>query len=111
MLYYLSNTTEDLNKGEVVQFFQNLPADPSKKEKIMTLAEQWISEGYEKGIEKGIGKGQVEIIVKQLRFKYGNSFHFNEKQLDQFTADQLETISQRILTCKTIEDVFNNIIP
>lgn len=68
MLYYLSETSENLEKEEVIRFFNELPLDNSKKEVIMTLAEQWKQEG----IQKGRAEEQFNLVKKQLKIKFGN---------------------------------------
>jgi predicted transposase/invertase (TIGR01784 family) len=44
---------------------------PTPKDSLMTIAQQWIDEGFEKGIEKGRVEGRAGILVDQLSIKFG----------------------------------------
>ncbi len=75
MLYYLSKTSDYLEKDKVIRLFNELPLDRSKKKVIMTLAEQWKQDGEQiglkKGIEKGIEPGLVGHAVRSSVYARG----------------------------------------
>jgi len=111
MLYYLSNTSDYLEKAEVIEIFQELPDNRTKKV-VMTLAEQWRLEGQEIGQKIGerIGeKREVRLIQKLLKLKFGDEASEYNNQLAKFTLDQLDLIGERILSYQNIKDIFEGI--
>ncbi|PCI21653.1 MAG: hypothetical protein COB67_13920 [SAR324 cluster bacterium] len=112
MLYYLSNTSDYLDKAEVIEIFQELPDNRTKKV-VMTLAEQWKLEGQEKGQKIGekIGqkKGEARLIQKLLKLKFGDEATEYNSQLSEFTLEQLDQVSERILVYQNIDEIFKGI--
>jgi hypothetical protein len=125
ILYYLFTVGRELDKEKVVHMIQKLPEKPELKEVVMTLAEQWKAEGIEKGIEKGIKrgrkegikkgietgrkKGQSQLVMKQLQFKFREKAPPYLDRLEQASQKELELIAERILTISDISSVFEGI--
>jgi len=112
MLYYLSNTSDYLEKAEVTEIFQELPTNRTKKV-VMTLAEQWRLEGQERGEKIGQQRGQkmgeVLLIQKLLKLKFGDEASEYNNQLTELTSEQLDQIGERILSCQDIKVIFKGI--
>ncbi len=106
ILYYLAEAGKNLEKEEVAQLFQELPDKPQLQEVVMTLAEQWREEGEEQGIQKGIQKGEALVVGKLLKLKFQVVANSHMELLDQISQEELELIAERILTCNTIDKVF-----
>ncbi len=113
MLYYLANTTDELQKEEIIIFFEKLPEGEHIKENCMTLARQWINEGMEKGIEKGIEKGQrmksLTLAKKLLFLKFGDQSSGFEGFLDLCSEEDLDLIHERILLNQNIKEIFKDL--
>jgi len=95
----------------------------------MTLAEQWRLEGQERGLkigqkrgqkigeqigeERGLKRGEkigeVLLIQKLLKLKFGDEASEYNNQLASFSLEQLDQISERILSCQNIKDIFKGI--
>lgn len=65
--------------------------------------------GRELGREEGRGEGATNVISKQLRLKFRDKVLQYENVMKTLTLDQIEVISERILTCDTIESVFEGV--
>jgi hypothetical protein len=65
-------------------------------------------EGRREGIVKGRREGIIDSIQKQLslKFKLNLPKKYKEK-LDAMTLEQLEIVSEKIITSDTLEDIFN----
>ena len=56
------------------------------------------------GIKQGIDVAR-RILLKQVRFRFGEIPAWCEQRLQSASADQLEAWSERVLTAESIEDV------
>ncbi len=87
LLRYIASATDKIKKEQIMKIVEKTFMAIEGRNVVMTLAEQWIQEGYEKGYEKGIqyAEKQAEIGKKQayrqgllegmngiLRVKFGN---------------------------------------
>ena len=117
MLYYLSETSENLEKDKVIRFFNELPLDKSKKEIIMTLAEQWKQEGKQEGIQEGIQKGiqkgraeeKLNLVKKQLKIKFGSKANDYNRLLTECSLGQLDQIAENLVKFSTLNEVLKDI--
>jgi len=75
----------------------------------MTLAEQWRLEGQEIGLKRGEKIGEVLLIQKLLKLKFGDEASEYNNQLASFSLEQLDQISERILSCQDIKGIFKGI--
>lgn len=105
MLYYLSNSSDHLDKDRVIRLFTEAPLDKMGAEVIMTLAEQWRQEGEEKGIEKG----KIGIVSRQLTIRFRDDAEQWLERLKELSADELDIVSERLLTAGSIADVFSGL--
>ncbi|MBF0351990.1 MAG: DUF4351 domain-containing protein [SAR324 cluster bacterium] len=71
-----------------------------------TMAQQWIDEGFEKGIEKGRVEGFRSLVEKQLRIKFREIPASYLTQLSTLSFLQLETLAERVLTAQSLEELF-----
>lgn len=68
----------------------------------MTLADQWLQAGIEKGIEKG----ERTVLAKLLGLKFGPLMEADRVRLERASASELERWAERVLFAATIDDVF-----
>ncbi len=76
------------------------------KEQIRQWEQKAHEEGIEKGIEQGIEQGEAEVLLRQLKQKFGAVSGEILRRVDQAESEQLLTWAERILTAERIEDVF-----
>ncbi len=110
MLYYLSCKGRHLDEDEVIKQLNHNPENTGIKEVIMTLAEQWKQEGIELGIEKGKIEGKIEgkidIVSRQLKIRFREEACQWTDKLKHLSLDELDIISERILTVQSLTEVF-----
>ncbi|MGK5094861.1 hypothetical protein WDW89_22980, partial [Deltaproteobacteria bacterium TL4] len=65
-------------------------------------------EGREEGIEKGIEKGEIILLGRLLRKKFGDqAYNLYQSRLNQCRLEEIELLLERIITATKIEEVFN----
>jgi predicted transposase/invertase (TIGR01784 family) len=83
---------------------------PQLEELTMTAAEQLRQEGREQGIEQGIEqghhRGQVELLAWQLTQRFGPIPAPYRERLADANTDQLCTLAGRILTARSLDELF-----
>jgi predicted transposase/invertase (TIGR01784 family) len=86
---YIVNKGQTGNKQELVKLFTSITPD-DKREAIMTIAEQFIQEGLEKGINigeaQGIEKEKYEVAFKMLKANQPIEFI---SQITEISTDKL----------------------
>ena len=60
-------------------------------------------------INKGINLGKIQTLSKQLQIKFKKEADSYISMLDQLQIKELDSLQQRILTCSSIEEVFEGI--
>ena len=71
----------------------------------MTLADQWLKEGQEKGRQEG----RRLTLQRQLRLKFGEELPTEVlRQLDSANDDQLDVWIERILSASSLDEVFRS---
>lgn len=76
------------------------------QDKIKEWEQELLEQGIEKGIEKGIAQGEVAVVLRLLREKFGEVPQPLRRRIDTASAEQLLEWAERILTAETIDDVF-----
>ena len=69
---------------------------------MMTIAEQWIAEGWQKGRVEGRVEGQVEdkqnVLSRLVRLKFGLSDHESQLIMSVCDTDKLDAALDALLT-------------
>jgi len=89
---------------------QTLPEINDLMEVDTMLAErvkEWTYEWKQEGIEEGMQKGEVGILLRLMRLKFGDLNAETLARIESADADQLLVWSERILSAKTVEDIFH----
>ncbi|MCI5132425.1 MAG: DUF4351 domain-containing protein [Candidatus Electrothrix sp. EH2] len=58
-------------------------------------------------ILEGEQKGEIRLLFRQLRKRFGELPGWVEERLRQASSGMLETWSERVLTASTLEEVFS----
>lgn len=64
---------------------------------------EWTKEWEEKGMQKG----EITLLKRQIKLRFGGLPAWTEDRLTQATTDQLEHWAEQILDAKTLEEVFD----
>ncbi len=100
-----------LDDNELEEYRRHYPKEAEIVETFASRFEQrGIQKGFEKGMQQGIqqGKrqGEAEVLLRQLERKFGPISEFWRQRIEAADADTLLLWAERILTAKTIEEVF-----
>lgn len=105
VLFYFLGTNKSVSKETFKQLAEQHLSTTTRGE-IMTLAEQFRHEGLEQGIQQGIQQGESTILLHLLKLKFRKISDIYLQKITDADADMLLVWSERVLTAKTIEDVF-----
>jgi predicted transposase/invertase (TIGR01784 family) len=70
--------------------------------------QEGLEEGLEKGLEKGLQKGALRLLIRQFEMKFGKLPADIEVRLNQADEEQIFLWSERILTAKTLGEIFGH---
>ncbi|MBI1206933.1 MAG: DUF4351 domain-containing protein [Azospirillum sp.] len=80
---------------------------PGQEERVMSIAaEQWKAEGFSRGLIQGKAEGKAEILLRQLRRRFGAVPPSLESRVKIATGEQLDDWSERFVDARTLSDVF-----
>jgi len=89
---------------------------PEAEQAAMTIAEQMRREGLERGLEQGREEGREEghregsvaMLTKLLTLKFGDLSLAHPSLIAEASPEQLECYVERVLTTKSIDEVFES---
>ena len=74
--------------------------------------EEGLQEGLHKGLQEGLQKGRQEgeaqLLLRQLRLKFGPLAPEVEERVHSMDPDRLLEWSERVLTAERLQDVFGD---
>jgi len=76
------------------------------KEEIMTAADQLMERGREQGIKQGVEVGRREMLLDQLRERFGALPDTVVARVTAAGLAELRTWSKRVLTAPGLDEVF-----
>jgi predicted transposase/invertase (TIGR01784 family) len=86
---------------------------PTMGEKIMTLAEQFAEQGYQRGRQEAMtladqfrGEGEATLLTRQLTRKFGTVSINHQERIKQADTEKLLLWGERVLFAKTLDEVF-----
>lgn len=62
-------------------------------------------QGTEQGIERGIEQGRADLLLKQLRLKFGDLPDEVRSRVRRASADDLDRWAAHVLTAGSLDDV------
>ncbi len=75
-------------------------------ERVKEWSKNWKQEGIEEGLQKGEIKGEMNLLLRQLEWRFGPVSEMIHARVKQADSPTLQLWSKRILTAQTIEEVF-----
>jgi flagellar biosynthesis/type III secretory pathway protein FliH len=72
------------------------------------IREEGRQEGWEEGREEGRQEGEAQVVLRLLRLKFGPLAPEVEERLRSADADRLLEWGDRVLTAKSLQDVFRD---
>lgn len=71
----------------------------------MELMNPWVKQGWEEGIQTGIQKGKEELVVLQLKHRFGSVSSEMAERLNDLSSEQLNELAEALLDFKTTADL------
>jgi hypothetical protein len=80
---------------------------PEAKDAIMTAGQRLIEQGRQQGIEQGRQQGIQELLLRQLRQRFGGAVNaLVEQRIATAAVEEIETWSVRVLSAVTLSELF-----
>ena len=67
-----------------------------------------LEKGREEGLQEGRQQGEAQVVLRQLRLKFGPLAPEIEERVRSADADRLLVWSERILAAESLQDVFRD---
>lgn len=91
-----------LNAEEMKQYEQEFARlTPEEKEANMELMNPWVKQGWEEGMQEGKG----ELVVRQLKRKFGPVSPVVTERLNHLSSEQLNNLGEALIDFKTSADL------
>jgi len=85
-----------------------MEVDAMLAERVKEWTYEWKQEGMQKGRQEGRQEGHAGILLCQMRLKFGKLDAVIVAKIQSADTTQLTLWSERILSAKTIEDIFQS---
>ena len=79
---------------------------PGQETRLMTIADEFRAEGILIGEARGAARGKAEILLRQLRRRFGSVPEDRAERISGASDDQLNTWAETILDAATLDEVF-----
>jgi len=99
LLYYLTEGTGKLDE-------ETLGAVLEDSVHGGDIMQSFLKKYYDQGLEQGVVQGELQLLSRQLRKRFGELPEWAEQMLKEASGGMLEIWSERILTAVSLEDVF-----
>lgn len=93
---------------EVPHVHDLLEVETMLAERVKEWTKEWKEEGLQQGMQQGMQQGTAQVILHQLKEKFGRLSPELESKVERAENKQLFEWSKRILTANTLGDVFGN---
>jgi len=109
--YYADLTDQELD--EYQQHYLNEEGDLMgfaqffKQQGIQQGVQQGLQQGLQQGVRQGMQQGEALILRKLLEKRFGTIPKSIQNKIDQADAEMLLRWSERLLSCKTLEEIFH----
>lgn len=110
LMRYILATHEHIDRDELHDVLTDA-IDAAAGKDVMTIYDQLIEEGRQKGLHQGIAEGRAEMLLDLLAAKFGTVPAGVRKRVQHASADELAAWGTRVLTAATLEDVLGPVPP
>jgi hypothetical protein len=118
VMRYILEVNEHVGPGALQDLLER-ELGPEAKDAIMTAGQQLIEQGRQQGIEQGrqqgieqgrqqgIQQGRQELLLRQLRERFGGAVNaVVEQRIATASVEEIETWSVRVLSAATLSELF-----
>src|SRR6185295_1280271 len=79
---------------------------PMLRETVMEWTREWKDEGLREGRREGRREGEAKLLMRLLELKFGPLQPEAQARIDNADAERLLAWGERVLTARSIEEVF-----
>lgn len=109
-MYYLQGHLVDDPRGELARRILRKLVPEEEERMVSLIAEQWKAEGFTKGLAEGLAEGETkwkaDMLLRQLRRRFGPLPSEAEAHVRGADAVRLDRWSERILDAHDLNDLF-----
>ena len=75
---------------------------------MTALSVRMREEGFQQGMQQGMQQGEAELLLRQVRLKFGpQATEQHRERIQQADLVMLERWSERILSAATLDELFD----
>ncbi len=68
--------------------------------------ERGLERGLEQGLERGLEQGRRDVLLRQLRIRFGDLADEYVKRVESADSKRLDALTERVLTATSLGEVF-----
>ncbi len=103
LLYYLTEGTGKLDEETLEAVLED---SVHGGDIMQSFLKKYYDQGLEQGVQRGVVQGELLLLSRQLRKRFGELPAWAEQMLKEASGGMLEIWSERILTATALEDIF-----
>jgi flagellar biosynthesis/type III secretory pathway protein FliH len=100
---YLKLTARELRKFDIELGRQ----EPQERKAAMELLTSWHRTGRQEGLQEGLHLGKEDLVMRQIRRRFGSVSSTVTQRLDTLTSDQLNELGEALLDFTSPSDLDN----
>ena len=100
-------TIESEKKVQYVSSIERMAIEQGMQKGMQKGIQQGMQKGIQQGMQKGIQQGEARFLKRQLRRVFGDLAPDIEQRIDSASSEDIERWGDRILTCKTLAEIFD----
>lgn len=85
-----------------------IKVEPEVEDMLERIYEQVQRERAESPVERAFRLGQVSLLARQLRFKFGPAAMVEQAALERASSRQLEIWAERVFGAETLSAIFHD---
>ena len=71
----------------------------------MEIVTSWMEKGIEKGMEEGTKQGKRDLVLRQLRKRFGSLEPETEARMGELSAERLDQLAEALLDFHSLSDL------
>lgn len=73
---------------------------------VITTAERLREQGIERGLERGLEQGRRDVLLRQLRIRFGDLADEDVRRVESADSKRLDALTERVLTATSLGELF-----
>jgi predicted transposase YdaD len=100
------NSYLKLTTAEIVVYNREVEQiEPTEREVVMIISNEWTEIGEERGLEKGRVEGRMKMLRRLLRHRFGELPTDAAAEIDRLNSEQADNLAEALLDFQTLADL------